>query len=317
MVKCLDSISNQTYKNIEIIIVNDGSTDQSGKICADYAERDERIKIIYKENGGLSSARNAGIEVASGKYITFIDSDDWVSINFVDVLYKYANEHNANIVQCTFSRETNEKQEGLQKEHYSHMVYHGKDALKGLYNNRDVNVMAWGKLYEISLFFKLRYPVGMIHEDEAVIHELLYNSNKTIIVNSVLYYYRIRKNSITQLNRTFNPRKMDAIKALEYRKAFFRSKNERELEQLTNRSYFRALLDVHSLLLFSNQDLNEKYLDLVRQKIKSEEDGLSYNAYFKRLDLILFKLYKFSPYLCALTVLGMQKTKEIKYGLKT
>lgn len=297
--------------------MNDGSTDQSGKLCADYAERDERIKLIHKENGGLSSARNSGIDVANGKYITFIDSDDWVSVNFVEVLYKYANEHNANIVQCAFSRENDEKQEGLQKEHHSHIIYHGKDALKGLYNNKDINVMAWGKLYDISLFSKLRYPVGMIHEDEAIIHELLYSSNKTVIVNTVLYYYRVRRNSITQLNRIFNSGKMDAIKALEHRKFFFKSKNEHELEQLTNRSYFRALLDIHSLLLFSNHNLKIQYIDLIRKKIKGEKDFFSHNTYFKRLDLMLFKLYKFSPYLCALTVLGMQKTKEIKYRLKT
>lgn len=314
--QCLESIINQTYKHIEILLVNDGSTDNSGKIAEEYAVIDNRIKVIHKKNGGLSSARNAGINKAKGKYIAFIDSDDWIELEFIQVLVNSAEEYNSDIIQCGFLREytDNKNSFGGNSNKPIINVYTGKEAINDLFNKRNITVMAWNKLYNIKLFNKIRYPENLIHEDEAVIHELLYNSNKVITINTLLYHYRIRSNSITQLS--FNPAKMDIIDALENRKNYFAEKNERDFEDLTDKSYFRALLNVLSLLYFSKFENKNYYELIIRNKIKLNLGAFNKNRYFQSLDRLLLILYKVSPILDIYTIKLINIVKDVKYKWK-
>ena len=198
---CIKSIIGQTYKNIEIILVDDGSTDRSGEVCENYAKYDKRIKVIHKENGGLSDARNEGLKIANGQYITFIDSDDYVNEEFVEILYKSIKKYNADISICNY--DLIEEKSTYRKENKKNIKditqLDNKECLKRTYSNeKGMEFLAWAKLYNKDLFVKncIIYPKGKIHEDTYTTYKLIYYS-KNIVYNDVsLYYYRKRNGSI-------------------------------------------------------------------------------------------------------------------------
>ena len=193
--KCLDSIVVQTLKDIEIILVDDGSTDESGKICDEYASQDKRVRVVHKINGGLSSARNTGIEAASAPFLMFIDSDDWVEPDFCEKPYLAAKNNNADLVLFAFRiirsdgtvvQKEPGMQEGLLNEteaiHYNVTFAHA----------------AWLGLYHRKLFNNIRYPVGKLYEEAATTHKLIHAAQKIWLLNTPLYNYRIgRPGSIT------------------------------------------------------------------------------------------------------------------------
>lgn len=208
LAKCLDSILCQTFSNIEIICVNDGSTDSSRKILEEYKHKDSRIKIVDKKNGGLSSARNAGMKVATGEFYSFIDSDDWIDITMLEKLYNNMLEHESDIAICAVHQfdETNQKIDDSNP--YYTLEYFDKtfDNRAFSYVNTkpfimDVCVMAWNKLYRRSLIEKCQaeFPDGLIFEDGPFFFTIFFKTQKVSIVRDFLYYYRInRKNSIIQ-----------------------------------------------------------------------------------------------------------------------
>ncbi len=201
--RCLDSIINQTYKNIEILLIDDGSPDDCGAICDEYAKKDKRIKVIHKKNGGLSDARNYGIEASRGDYIMFIDSDDYISKNMCKILLKNALENNADIVTCNFKEIYLNNIEKVNKQSQRERI-NVVSNIEAIYkyfikNDLDMNVV-WNKIYKRNLFFgenKIRFPVGKLHEDDFTVYKFYYYSNKIVIISDVLYYYFRRENSIT------------------------------------------------------------------------------------------------------------------------
>jgi len=217
--RCVDSVINQTYTNLEIILVDDGSPDECGKICDEYAAIDNRIKVIHKENGGLSSARNAGIDIATGIYFSFIDSDDFVSENFIEKLYFLIKQYNADISQCDFARTLGEIPE-IDTEDIVINEYDNISMIKNLYNEHYVpTVVVVTKLYHSSLFEAIRYPEGRLHEDEATTPLLLYRSSKCVLSTEKLYYYYFNENSI--MNSEFSMKKLDILYALKSRIDFY------------------------------------------------------------------------------------------------
>ena len=215
--KCVDSILNQTYKNIEVILVDDGSPDNCGKICDEYAEKDDRVVVIHKENGGLSDARNAGLDKATGECIGFVDSDDYIAPNMYEKLYAALKENEAEIAYCNVVRCLNENYyyNTLQQS----KVMTGPEYLFG--KHAAFWTIAVNKLYKRSLFINVRYPKGKLHEDEFVIHEIMFSCNKVIYIQDNLYYYIHRDSSITNMQK--NIRHFDgaeaAFKRAEYYKA--------------------------------------------------------------------------------------------------
>ena len=239
--KCIDSIINQSYTNLEIILVDDGSPDSCGKICDEYAKKDNRIKVIHKENGGLSDARNHGIDLAQGKYITFVDSDDYINSKYIESLHNAIQVNNTKISQCNILR-VNEKDEIIEKRGYEDvLIKTGKEILGEAYGEHCVeNVVAWNKMYEIELFKHLRYPIGKIHEDEFTTYKILYNVDKVAIVKDYLYNYRKNQNSITESK--FNLKRLDMLEAFEGKMEFFKQKNEKYLYELTQRQYLYTII---------------------------------------------------------------------------
>ena len=231
--KCMDSIVGQTYSNLEIILVNDGSTDGSCEICEKYAGRDGRIKLISKKNGGLSDARNAGLDAASGEYLFFVDSDDFLELNAISELVSRAKAYEADVVVCnyTYAHEKDGNLIPLRSSAEALEVYEtGTDFYRQCCrdNNRlGHSNLAWGKLYRMNLFKDIRFPVGKIHEDEMTIYKVLAEALRTVYLDDVLYYYVVRAGSIMSVKSP--EQDLHRIEAYEERYRFFEARNENEI----------------------------------------------------------------------------------------
>lgn len=247
--KCIQSIQNQTYRNLEIILVDDGSPDQCGKICDRYKERDERIRVIHKENGGLSDARNFGIDAATGEYILFVDSDDYIHPRMVEILLKKLEDSGADIAVCDF-RQVDEKEivvddaevcEASVSESFS-----GQEIMNNLQYRNLLTVVAWNKLYKSDLFVQLRYPKGKIHEDEFLIHRLLHLCQKTVYISNKLYYYVRREGSIMDGIRVFGV--MNGWQAYEDRLSFLAANGYDQMTLWTKQQMLHYICKIYEKL---------------------------------------------------------------------
>ena len=194
--ECVQSVLAQTYENIEIVLIDDGAKDNSGKMCDDYALKDERIVVIHKENGGLSSARNAGIEKATGDYLIFVDSDDVISPSMVETMVSKALEYDTDIVssRITENRDLLEKGDKQKVK-----VFDIHDALKDIFYDGIILTSASGKMYSKDLWKSIRFPVGWLFEDYATIYKVIMASKgKVVSFDDYNYYYRPNPNSITK-----------------------------------------------------------------------------------------------------------------------
>lgn len=206
--ECVDSIINQTYKNLEIILVNDGSTDESGRICNEYAKQDNRIKVYHKENGGASCSRNYGLAKATGELITFVDSDDWVVEDYVEILYKEQQKADADIVignYLKYNESDGKFYYYVLDESFLIEEVNPIDSVirqSAWKHNTSAFIVLVGKLFKKEIFNNIHYPVGKIFEDDFVTHKLLFKSKKTILVNGNYYFYRVRENSVMTSNFT-------------------------------------------------------------------------------------------------------------------
>ena len=198
--KCVESITAQTYGKLEIILVDDGSPDECPALCDAWALKDKRIKVIHKENGGLSDARNAGIEIASGDYILFVDGDDYIAPDMCEKLLTAIEDSDADMAVCSFYWEYPDRQEIQPMSVLNGTVVSQSEILETWARFGGVEfVVAWNKLYRRELFFTpehIRYPVGRLHEDEFTSYRLLYAAKRVVFVDKPLYHYVQRGNSI-------------------------------------------------------------------------------------------------------------------------
>ena len=223
--RCIDSILMQTFTEFELLLIDDGSPDKCSEICNIYAQKDSRVTVIHKKNGGLSDARNAGIELffldSDLEWITFIDSDDWIHSFYLKELYSVAMKTKTDISVCSYC-ETDKENPKLNSYEVELSVFDPED----FYCNYNVNaVVAWGKLYKKELFNNIRYPVGKLHEDEFTTYRLLFINSKISWISGEFYYYFIRLNSITQSQ--WSPKKLDALEAFCDNIKFFKKNNYR------------------------------------------------------------------------------------------
>ena len=204
--KCLESLINQTYKNLEIIVINDGSIDNSGIICQEYAQKDNRIVYIEKENGGQSEARNMGLDRMTGSYVTFVDSDDWIELDYVEILYKKITEYQADIAVGNYY--SFNETEGMYYFHifgdsYHEKVYDNVSIFENLYESQEMKSFAlisvWGKLYKADLVKHLRFDIGKLGEDGYLNQKIYLLAEKTIYLNKGLYAYRQREGSSSRI----------------------------------------------------------------------------------------------------------------------
>lgn len=216
--KCVDSLIRQTNTDIEIILVDDGSTDSSGNICDELSTIDARIKVIHKKNGGLSSARNAGIDVAKGDYLAFVDSDDFVELDMYAVLLEGIKKSGKNISCCGRMVDIFGQYSNIEFVIDSPKTFTKDEAIREILYLENIDVSACDKLYDKKLFSNVRYPEGKISEDAAVIFEIVQNSNGIYHVGKPYYHYVFRNNSITKSK--YSEKKHDVINNLENTKNF-------------------------------------------------------------------------------------------------
>ena len=264
--KCIDSIISQAYTNLEIILVDDGSTDNCGKICDEYAENDKRIKVIHKENGGLSDARNAGIDIAKGKYLTFIDSDDFVENNYIELLYDEAKKYDADL--SIASHKVIYSKTCMDKSTNEEFCSDAKIILEKILYDDGVDLSAWGKLYKSKLFKEIRYPKDRLYEDSATTYKLIDLSNKIAVNSKPVYNYVIREKSIT--NNVFSEKKLDLITSTKEMTDFIKTKYP-DLEKACNRRLMYSYLSTLSQLAKSssdNKEIEQKLLDYINENKK-------------------------------------------------
>lgn len=291
---CIKSVLKQTYKNIEIILVDDGSLDNCAQICDEYEKKDDRVKVIHKKNGGLSDARNEGIRNAKGKYICFIDSDDFIKENYIEVLYNLIKKYNANMAVGNFIRVQDSNLPKITKEEITENVYTGKEMIENIYNKALYvqATVAWNKLYDIQLFKDIQFPYGKQHEDEFTTYQLYYNCAKVVMTSEILYYYRYVPTSI--MNQSFKIKRLDGIEALEERLKFFIDKKEEKLYNLT-------LIQYESMLMIHYMNCKR----LLKNSEKEQQELLiKYKQHYKKvmklsecatIDKIKFAIARISP----------------------
>ena len=241
--KCIESIISQSYKNLEILLVDDGSTDNCNKICKQYAKKDNRIKLFKKNNGGLSDARNYGIDRATGDYLFFVDSDDYIAPNCIKELLDSSIAANSEIATTLFvafhNGETPTSQKGIYK------TLGTKDALENLLYQKNCTTSAWGKLYKKELFNNIRYPKGKICEDLPTTYKLFAKASKISIGTSKLYFYLQRQNSIIISN--FKPERFDALEFAKEETQFIEKNYPSLRKAAANRELMEAIYILESM----------------------------------------------------------------------
>lgn len=245
--RCVDSIARQSYQNLEIILVDDGSPDRCGEICDDYARRDSRIRVIHKPNGGLSDARNAALDIASGAYLTFVDSDDWIHADYVSTLYRLCHERASEISVCRFRR-TEQCMEDIVPPSSDVQTLSNCETLRQLVGPRHTLLtVAWAKLYKTSVFTGIRFPVGRIHEDEFTTYRVIGNATSVTLTSAPLYYYWQRPDSIMGTGKN-KKGSLDAINAYQERARFIEQLGMMDLLGEANAQLFRKYLQLYRWL---------------------------------------------------------------------
>lgn len=234
--RCVDSILNQTYEDFEVVLVDDGSPDTCGEICDAYAQKDGRVHVIHQVNGGLSAARNVGIDWvfanSSSRWLAFVDSDDWIHPDFLKVLYAVAEETACKISACGFFRSGGE---GFPEQPYDVALRIGSaEYYCGSYHEGQTAVV-WNKLYHKSLFKHLRYPVGKLHEDEFTTYRAVYQAERVGVTPRILYAYYQNPGGI--MKSPWSPRRMDVLEAFSQQVEFARSRGDERLLSKVARQY--------------------------------------------------------------------------------
>lgn len=240
--KCIKSIVNQTYKNLEIILVDDGSTDSSLSICKEYKKKDERIVLVHKKNTGVSDARNKGLELVTGDYLAFIDADDYVNDNYIEELLNSLLANKTSISQCGINIVLNGNIISQRNYDDYQVISNRKILIDLIKDNLLQNEVIWNKLYDKKIFDNLRFASGKLHEDDFINYLIYYDQKRISNVPLFLYNYRQEGDSIMS---HFCKKRLDAIDGLEERIKFFSNKNEKELEKYAIDSYLRYLKNTY------------------------------------------------------------------------
>lgn len=275
--KCVDSITSQTYKNLEILLVDDGSTDSSGQICNEFEKNDARIKVIHKKNGGLSDARNAGLDRAKGQYYAFIDSDDYIQDNTIEIMLNAIKKNKSEIAVCNMIRFL---EEGETVQFYCptdhEVLYQGNQRYKTLNQPSVCN-----KLFEAKLFEGIRFPKGKYYEDTFVYHEVLYRANSIVLTGTDSYWYLSREDSILGQPQ-YTERYFDFIEAV-YKRADFLLKHDVQ-------PYAKeACLSLYAAIANAESNIEENTKTIEKFLIARKQYTLAYNELMKMKNQIGIK----------------------------
>ncbi len=303
---CITSILSQTYENLQVILVDDGTPDNSGKICNDFEKKDNRVLVIHKENGGLSSARNAGLDIATGDYVMFVDSDDYIVDNAVEILVGANEKYDADFVQFYMIHTESEeyKKEHASKEYNAELLTDLRQMYWKMYKTVGAGESACTKLYKRELFDGLRFKEGIIHEDSHFATLMLQKVKKALYLDSSLYYYVMRGNSI--ITSSFSKKKLDSLWVSEFRINEFDRLGFRDLENHEKEKYFFGLANFWCQAI---QARNKECIKIIEDKIRGFEKE-SDIRFGKKTELI-YKLAKKNVKLVYLYYLYKKIMKQI------
>ena len=259
---CVESLLQQSYPNLEIFLVDDGSPDRCPALCDGYAARDPRVRVIHKENGGLSDARNVGIRQARGAYISFIDSDDFVGQHHIAMLYDALEHQGADVSICDYAYVNEDAVEATEKLPQDEIAMTNVECLKEMYHpvRHGMEFVAWGKLYKTSLFTdnQIFYPVGKLHEDTFTTYQIMYRAQKVAFTDGISYFYRQRAGSI--MRSSFGKERLAIGEATCAACSFFKAQKEPELLAMAVNLHLRTLIKLYGLFYRDYPGVDKKQL---------------------------------------------------------
>ncbi len=289
LAKCFDSIARQTYSNIEVIIVDDGSTDSSPEMCDEWGVKDDRFMIIHQTNQGQAAARNRGIDTASGKYIAFVDSDDYVSDNLIEDLYLAISQNNADISLCGYYEY--HKNKTIVGGPMKNCVLNKEAALEELIKDKEIKSFPWGRLFDKKLFDGIRFPVGRNYEDLAINYRLFYKASIICAIDEQLYHYQIREGSMSFNDASdagwHDKCHSNVISQIE-RTDFFKDNNEDKLAEI---SLAVSLPYIYSDIMTGYRTHNIKDATEAKKYLKKERKNIKNNSFISSKDKRLLNIY--------------------------
>ena len=302
--QCIESIIEQTYTNLEIILIDDGSNDNCPQICDDWSIKDKRIKVIHKKNGGLSDARNVGLDIAKGKYIAFIDSDDWVDSRYIELLYNSLIKSEADISACSIQKVYDADSVDPYNLNPKLQLVTPKEAIKDILYDRRFKTVAWNKLYSKEILSGERFIVGRIHEDEFFSYKVFDKAQKLVFVDASLYKYRQRSGSIMS---SPSLKHLDLLDAYLNRIKFLEN-NYTDLASKDKLNFCIACINFYKDFLKSDSDFKKIALNRIknyRRKVKFNIKEFNVLSWKEKI-YVIFSKSMIIDYYCRIVMLRRQ-----------
>ncbi len=274
--RTLDAIANQEYKDLDIVLVNDGSTDMTGTLCDKWAKRDQRIQVVHQKNHGVSHARNTGISIARGEYLTFVDADDLVHPEMIKRLYDLSVDHGAQITACLLAQLYEGSSSPVTKDVYV-KEFKTKDAIESALKGKELSCSVTGKLFTRKLFNNTSFRVGVIYEDAFIVIELILRSDKVVFTNEKLYGYYHREGSI--IHSGFTMEHFDVVEAHLHNRNLVVGKFP-QLEFVAEQRLSWAYLTFFDRLILANH-IDKEYRRSIRQEIVGRFRYIRKGKYFR------------------------------------
>ena len=264
--RCIESLLCQTYHNLEIILVDDGSCDKCPRMCENWANKDNRIQVIHKKNGGLSDARNAGMPFATGNYISFIDSDDTVSPDYFEVMLHTMQAEKSDIIECGVVKFYEDNQFDVFQDDLSVTSYPTIDGLSGLINENPFHQHVWNKLYKAELVLDVPFPFGKLNEDEFWTYQIFGRAKMVTKINKTMYYYFQRSGSI--MGAGFNLRRLDALEGKFNRQQYIEKNYPALASQARINLFSSCVFSGQSTLKYLRDPEKEQAISKINQYVK-------------------------------------------------
>lgn len=304
--KCVKSIGSQTYKNIEIILVDDGSPDNCGKLADNLAKTDSRIKVIHKVNGGLSSARNAGIDVAQGDYIGFVDSDDTIEPFMYEKLFSLLQKENTKLSVCAVNYVYEDGKVLRKKGLGQNVTFDFCQAIIEMNSHRYFDMGAWSKLYHRSLFEDIRFPVGKLSEDYYIMYKIFDKAQRISYLDIPCYNYLQRKNSITRGDKINHDHEYAAYEQMRYL-----DEKYPDMKVVGHTAYASAALTVYDFYLKNKVKCAKEKMNHFQEVIKENKEYIDKADYLTKSKKVQFILFSKSPTLYNVVFKTYRKIKKV------
>lgn len=309
--ECVDSIINQTYKNLEIILVDDGSTDACPDICDEYAKRDSRIRVIHKKNGGLSDARNAGLDICTGEWIGFVDSDDTIKETMYEILYKDAIHYDADISMCRNNFIIDDREIEKNWDDGIKIIAGKEKIIDEIFCMRGISIAVWVKLYK-NKCREIKFPVGKTTEDAFAFLNMIKEDDTLVIHNIGLYNYRLRGGSITN-KKNYKRSILDCVEAYEYNYMVIKERYAVCIKAAERRLAWACAQSMYLILKTDNYKCHYSKVQYLRRKLRSNITNYFRNEKIDFFYRVMIVCAVISPKLYRCLRMFIEKLRNLGY----